>query len=144
MKKVLPPILVIIVCLFLCACGNQGTEITTTNYDDYFYLNVQYADFNEQKGETYRTCDGTILIGLEAKTEAEVDIDSVTVKITLDSPWSFGGTATKTVSLKKDGSGDVWIAQLDCSAKSILVNTSISLSRSDISVEVTDISGYAH
>lgn len=144
MKRVVSFVLMLVICLSLCACGNRGTELTTSNYDEYFDLNVQYADFNEQKGTSYRTCDGTILIGLEAKAGVDVAVDSVSVKITLDSPWSFGGSTSKTVSLERDGSGDVWFAQLDCSAKSILVNTSISLSRSDISVKVTEISGYAN
>lgn len=144
MKRVVSFVLMLVICLSLCACGNRGTELTTSNYDEYFDLNVQHADFNEQKGTSYRTCDGTILIGLEAKAGVDVAVDSVSVKITLDSPWSFGGSTSKTVSLERDGSGDVWFAQLDCSAKSILVNTSISLSRSDISVKVTEISGYAN
>lgn len=144
MRKIVSILLMVVISLSLCACGNRGTELTTSNYDEYFDLNVQCADFNEQKGDSYRTCDGTILIGLEAKAGVEIDVDSVSVKITLDSPWSFGGSTTKTVSLERDGGGDVWYAQLDCSAKSILVNTSISLSRSDISVKITDISGYAN
>lgn len=73
-----------------------------------------------------------------------VGINSVGCEKILNSPWSFGGATTKTVILERDGSGDVWFAQLDCNAKSMLVNTSISLSRSDISVKVTDISGYAN
>ena len=145
MKKKYSLLIVILLAIAtLYSCGTQGTEITTTNYEDYFFLDVKCADYNEQKGGIYRTCDGTILISLEATTGVEVDVDSVAVKITLDSPWSFGGASTKTVSLEKDGSGDVWFAQVDCSAKSMLVNTSISLSRSDISVRVTDISGYAN
>ena len=144
MKRMVSFVLLLVICLSLCACGKRGTELTTSIYDEYFDLNIQCADFNEQKGDSYRTCDGTILIGLEAKAGVEIDVDSVSVKITLDSPWSFGGATTKTVILERDGSGDVWFAQLDCNAKSMLVNTSISFSRSDISVKVTDISGYAN
>ena len=67
------------------------------------------------------------------------EIEGVSVKVTVPSPWSVVGASD--VQLKKGIDGG-WYAKIPLKAESMLVNTSIDkVSENKVSVKITSISG---
>lgn len=141
MKKSLCILLVMVTMLSLCACEKE-TNLTTFNYEDYFYLDVQYAISDQRAQGSYRTGEGLILVSLNKFDTANVEVDYISVEVSLESPWSIDGRTKATVVLEPVG-GEIWYAKLECEAKWILVNTRFTLNRSDITVKVKEIVGVA-
>lgn len=141
MKKALCLLLILAALLGLCGCRKE-TKLSTVNYADYFDTQV-LCDISDQGPEgDYRVGDGIILVSLKKKTTAQVEVDYISVEVTLEWPWSFDGSRKTTAPLEAVGDG-TWYAKLDCSAKSLLVNTSFRFSPADIQVEVRKIVGVA-
>lgn len=141
MKKVVCFLLALAAALTLCACEKE-TKLTAANYEDYFYLDVQCAISDQRPEGSYRTGEGLMLVSLKKFDTANVEVDYVSVEVSLESPWSFDGSREITVALEPVG-GEIWYAKLECEAKWLLVNTSFRLNSSDISVKVKKIVGIA-
>lgn len=141
MKRILCIFLALAMVLPLCACEKE-TKLTRYNYEDYFYIDVQCAISDQRPEGSFRTGEGLILISLKKFDTVDVEVDYVSVEVSLEHPWSFGGSNKTTVVLEPVG-GAIWYAKLDCDAKWALVNTSFRLYNNDITVKVKEIVGIA-
>ena len=146
MKKTISLLLALVLCLSLCACGKaKSIKLDTSNCnpdnkDPYVTVSVSAsAVANEKKEGSTRTAESSITIFVKPTEVGRTEIEGVSVKVTVPSPWSVVGASD--VQLKKGIDGG-WYAKIPLKAESMLVNTSIDkVSENKVSVKITSISG---
>ena len=146
MKKTIFLLLALVLCLSLCACGKaKSIELDTfncnpDNKDPYVTVSVSAsAVANEKKEGSTRTAESSITIFVKPTEVGRTEIEGVSVKVTVPSPWSVVGASDVQL---KNGIDGGWYAKIPLKAESLLVNTSIDkVSENEVSVKITSISG---
>ena len=95
MKKALSLILALVMCLSLCACGEEEKEPTTTllstdNVKDYlsFQATVTECEVNEEEGFLYNDYDGTAKVRLSVVNQGDAKFESVRLTLKLSTKVS--------------------------------------------------------
>lgn len=132
MKKALVLLLIVTVCITLAACGTE--KINSYNYEDYLDVKIDYYIKNEGKSGSSRTADGEVFITVTPKDPENTTIDSISAKVSADSPWFLVSGSNVTFS---GYNGAKWMAQVTLKADSPLVNTSLKLNAKYLDINLT-------
>ena len=132
MKKILALLLVALMSLSLTACGSNTAKITSTNFDMYCDVDIEYYIKNETSSKKSRTADGEVYINIKPNDPDNTKIDSISATVTANSPWSIvGGSNVKFLGSAERG----WIACIYLKADSPLINTSLKLNEKYINID---------